>query len=133
MNCCRFSNGKCMSIRSYALAPNSFCNSPTTRVNGLPVDFLVCDEAQFYSAEQVEQLARVVDELGIDVFAFGITTDFRTKLFPGSSRLIELADRVEVVFRPVRHRESLTGPGARRRPFPRVDWMILASGVQALT
>ena len=44
-----------------------------------------------------------------------------------------LADRVEVVFRPVRHRESLTGPGARRRPFPRVDWMILASGVQALT
>ena len=35
-----------------------------------------------------------MDEMGIDVFAFGILTDFRTKLFPGSERLIELADRV---------------------------------------
>jgi thymidine kinase len=61
------------------------------------VDFLVCDEAQFYLPAQVEQLARVVDELEVDVFAFGITTDFRTQLFPGSRRLIELADRVQVL------------------------------------
>jgi thymidine kinase len=38
-----------------------------------------------------------VDDLNLDVFAFGITTDFRTKLFPGSQRLIELADRVETL------------------------------------
>ena len=49
---------------------------------------------QFFEREHIEQLARVVDEIGIDVFAFGILTDFRTKLFPGSERLIELADRV---------------------------------------
>lgn len=61
------------------------------------VDYLVCDEAQFYSAAQVEQLAQIVDELEADVFAFGITADFRTMLFPGSKRLIELADRVEVL------------------------------------
>ncbi len=61
------------------------------------LDYLICDEAQFYTAEQVEQLADVVDEFGIDVYAFGITTDFRTRLFPGSARLIELADRVEVL------------------------------------
>jgi thymidine kinase len=61
------------------------------------VDFLICDEAQFYSAEQVDQLGRVVDEMGADVFAFGITTDFRTRLFPGSARLLELADRVEAL------------------------------------
>jgi len=61
------------------------------------LDYLICDEAQFYSPEQVEQLADVVDEFGIDVYAFGITTDFRTRLFPGSARLIELADRVEVL------------------------------------
>jgi thymidine kinase len=60
-------------------------------------DYLICDEAQFYSAEQVDQLARLVDELGVDVFAFGILTDFRTKLFIGSHRLVELADRVEVL------------------------------------
>ncbi|WP_420113693.1 thymidine kinase [Pseudactinotalea sp.] len=67
------------------------------RTHGGVVDYLICDEAQFYSEEQVEQLARVVDELDVDVFAFGITTDFRTRLFPGSARLVELADRVEVL------------------------------------
>jgi len=67
----------------------------TRRTRGGRVDYLVCDESQFYSAAQVEQLARLVDEMEIDVFAFGITTDFRTRLFPGSARLIELADRVE--------------------------------------
>jgi thymidine kinase len=61
------------------------------------VDYLICDEAQFYSPEQVEQLARIVDELDIEVFAFGITSDFRTALFPGSQRLIELADRTQVL------------------------------------
>ena len=61
------------------------------------VDYLICDEAQFYSADQVDQLARLVDEMGVDVFAFGITADFRTRLFPGSQRLLELADRVQVL------------------------------------
>ena len=65
--------------------------------SGQPVDYLICDEAQFYSPEQVEQLARLVDEMGVDVFAFGITADFRTQLFPGSQRLIELADKVQVL------------------------------------
>ena len=64
---------------------------------GERIDYLICDEAQFYTGAQVEELARIVDELGIDVFAFGITADFRTELFPGSKRLIELADRVQVL------------------------------------
>lgn len=67
---------------------------------GHKLDFLICDEAQFYTREQIDQLARVVDELGLDVFAFGIMADFRTELFPGSKRLVELADRVEIL--PVR-------------------------------
>ncbi|MDI2034278.1 thymidine kinase [Paenarthrobacter nitroguajacolicus] len=67
------------------------------RTSGLRVDYLICDEAQFYSPAQVEQLARVVDEMDVDVFAFGITSDFRTRLFPGSQRLIELADKVQVL------------------------------------
>jgi thymidine kinase len=64
---------------------------------GGALDYLICDEAQFYSAEQVEQLAAVVDDLRIDVYAFGIMTDFRTRLFPGSGRLVELSDRVQVL------------------------------------
>ena len=68
-----------------------------SRGAGDRVDYLICDEAQFYSEGQIEQLARIVDEMDIDVFAFGITTDFRTRLFAGSRRLIELADRIEVL------------------------------------
>jgi len=60
---------------------------------GERIDFIICDEAQFYSPEHIEQLARIVDGLSIDVFCFGILSDFRTKLFPGSARLVELADR----------------------------------------
>ena len=62
---------------------------------GERIDFLVCDEAQFYTPAQVDDLARVVDDLRIDVFAFGILADFRTEMFPGSKRLIELCDRME--------------------------------------
>jgi thymidine kinase len=64
---------------------------------GEHIDYLICDEAQFYLPDHIDQLADIVDGLHIDVFAFGITTDFRTQLFPGSGRLIELADRVEVL------------------------------------
>jgi thymidine kinase len=64
---------------------------------GGKVDYVIADEAQFLAPEQIDQLARVVDDLGLDVFAFGITTDFRTRLFPGSQRLIELADRIETL------------------------------------
>ncbi|MDT4933999.1 MAG: thymidine kinase [Pseudonocardiales bacterium] len=64
---------------------------------GLRVDYLICDEAQFYTPAQVEQLAAVADDLGIDVFCFGILTDFRARLFEGSARLVELADRTHVL------------------------------------
>jgi thymidine kinase len=56
------------------------------------LDYLVCDEAQFYSPTQVDQLARVVDDLDVDVFAFGLITDFRGELFDGTKRLLEMAD-----------------------------------------
>ncbi len=65
--------------------------------NGGRIDYLICDEAQFYTVDQVNQLARLVDDLRIDVFAFGILTDFRTRMFPGSARLVELADRVHAL------------------------------------
>ena len=64
---------------------------------GERIDYIICDEAQFYESIQIDQLARIVDGLSIDVFAFGILADFRTKLFPGSARLVELADRVNTL------------------------------------
>jgi thymidine kinase len=57
-----------------------------------PLDYVVCDEAQFYEPEQCDQLARIVDELDADVYAFGLITDFRGLLFDGTKRLLEVAD-----------------------------------------
>ena len=64
---------------------------------GERIDYIICDEAQFYQPEQIEGLAKIVDGLGIDIYCFGILADFRTKLFPGSARLVELADRTNTL------------------------------------
>ncbi|KHF43445.1 thymidine kinase [Saccharomonospora viridis] len=64
---------------------------------GKHVDYLIVDEAQFLSPEQVEQLAELADESCIDVYCFGIATDFRSVLFPGAQRLFELADELQPV------------------------------------
>ncbi len=64
------------------------------RRDGARVDYLICDEACFYTVEQVEQMADLVDGDDVDVFAFGLATDFRSSLFPAARRLFELADEV---------------------------------------
>ncbi|AXG80705.1 thymidine kinase [Streptomyces paludis] len=92
------------------------------------VDYVIVDEAQFLSPDQIDQLARVVDDLNLDVFAFGITTDFRTKLFPGSQRLIELADRIETL-----QVEALCWCGARATHNARtVDGVMVVEGSQVV-
>lgn len=63
-------------------------------VSPVQIDYLVCDEAQFYTVEQINQLAALVDRVNIDVYTFGITTDFRGRLFPATARLVELADDI---------------------------------------
>ncbi|MEM7547018.1 MAG: thymidine kinase [Pseudomonadota bacterium] len=55
------------------------------------------DEAQFLEAEQVWQLARVTDDLKIPVMCFGLRTDFRGELFPGSATLLAIADNLREV------------------------------------
>jgi thymidine kinase len=65
----------------------------TEAATGHPIDVLICDEAQFYTPDQVDQLGEIVDELDVEVHAFGLLTDFTTHLFPGSRRLLEVADR----------------------------------------
>ena len=57
-------------------------------------DVIIADEAQFLTPEQIDQLRMLVDEDGIPVLCFGLRTDFQTHLFPGSRRLLELADSI---------------------------------------
>ncbi|MFH9862494.1 thymidine kinase [Streptomyces sp. NPDC017202] len=96
--------------------------------HGGRADYVIADEAQFLAEEQIDQLARVVDDLEIDVYAFGITTDFRSKLFPGSQRLVELADRVEVL-----QVEALCWCGARATHNARtVGGVMVVEGAQVV-
>lgn len=98
------------------------------RMSGKQVDYLICDEAQFYLPGQIEQLARLVDEMDVDVFAFGIATDFKTRLFPGAQRLIELADRVQVL-----QVEALCWCGRRATHNARtVDGAMVVEGAQVV-
>ncbi len=62
-----------------------------------PVTCVFVDEAQFLSSEQVWQLARVCDHVGIPVMAYGLRTDFQGKLFPGSLELLAIADELREV------------------------------------
>lgn len=57
-----------------------------------PVDCVLVDEAQFLTAAQVWQLARIADDLGIPVLAYGLRTDFLGALFEGSQHLLAIAD-----------------------------------------
>ncbi|MEP9402470.1 thymidine kinase [Sphingomonas sp. VNH70] len=61
-------------------------------VAAAPVSCVLVDEAQFLTPRQVDQLARIADELGVPVLAYGLRTDFLGQLFPGSARLLAIAD-----------------------------------------
>ena len=59
--------------------------------------WILVDEAQFLTPEQVDQLAAVADNYTINIICYGLRTDFRTQLFPGSKRLFEVADCLEEI------------------------------------
>ncbi len=58
---------------------------------------VIVDECQFLTPEQIDQLRRIVNDFHIPVMCFGLRTDFQTKLFPGSRRLMEIADCIEEI------------------------------------
>ena len=64
---------------------------------GRRVDYLIVDEAGFLNSEHVDQLADLVDDYHIDVYCFGLSTDFRSQLLPGAKRLMELADEISAI------------------------------------
>ncbi|MEE0974476.1 MAG: thymidine kinase [Muribaculaceae bacterium] len=61
------------------------------------IDWFLIDEAQFLTSEQVDQLARIVDDYGSNVVCYGLRTDFKSKMFEGSRRLFEIADSIDEV------------------------------------
>jgi thymidine kinase len=74
-----------------AIKPKDPINPP------IQTNVIICDEAQFLTASQVEDLKMIADTRGIQVFCYGLKTDFTSHLFEGSKRLFELASKVEEV------------------------------------
>ena len=60
-------------------------------------DVIIVDECQFLTEEQIDQLRSIVNDENIPVMCFGLRTDFQTRLFPGSRRLMEVADTIQEI------------------------------------
>lgn len=84
--------------KAYLIAPG---DDAFDRINDMnkekKIDCVIIDEAQFLEGDQVMQLCRVVDELNIPVIAYGLRADFAGNLFPGSERLLAMADTIEEI------------------------------------
>jgi thymidine kinase len=90
-----------------------------------PVDCVLVDEAQFLTPDQAWQLARIADDLGIPVMCFGLRTDFRGELFPGSATLLAIADTLREI-RTICHCGRKATMVVRRGP----DGQAQAEGAQ---
>lgn len=88
----------CVSISKVNDLFKIICEYKEKEVFGLgKIAWILVDEAQFLTTEQVDQLAAIVDIFGINVICYGLRTDFQTHLFEGSRRLFEVADTIEEI------------------------------------
>jgi thymidine kinase len=90
-------------------------------------DVIISDEAQFFTPAQIDQLRALVDEEDIPVLCFGLRTDFLTRFFPGSQRLMELADSLTEI-------KTVCACGSKATVNARIDesGRVVTSGGQIL-
>ena len=89
-------------------------------------DVIIVDECQFLTEKQIDQLRNIVNEHNIPVLCFGLRTDFQTHLFPGSRRLMELADCIEEI-------KTMCDCGAKATVNARInDGYIVTEGAQVV-
>ena len=89
-------------------------------------DVIIVDECQFLAPAQIDQLRAIVNDCGIPVMCFGLRTDFQTKLFPGSLRLMEIADTIQEI-------KTICDCGAKATVNARInDGYIVTEGAQVV-
>ena len=89
-------------------------------------DVIIVDECQFLVPEQIDQLRSIVNDHGVPVLCFGLRTDFQTKLFPGSRRLMEVADAIQEI-------KTICDCGAKATVNARInDGVIVTEGAQVV-
>ena len=88
-------------------------------------DAVIVDECQFMTPEQIDQLRFIVNDFNVPVLCFGLRTDFQTKLFPGSVRLMEVADTIQEI-------KTICDCGAKATVNARIDaeGYIVTEGAQ---
>ena len=88
-------------------------------------DVIIVDECQFMTPEQIDQLRHIVNDYNVPVMCFGLRTDFQTKLFPGSRRLMEVADTIQEI-------KTICDCGAKATVNARIDGegYIVTEGAQ---
>ncbi len=97
-----------------------------TREKAGACDVVIVDECQFMTEAQIDQLRAIVNEHSIAVLCFGLRTDFQTRLFPGSRRLMELADVIEEI-------KTMCDCGAKATINARIcDGLIVTEGAQVV-
>ena len=86
---------------------------------------IIVDECQFMTAAQIDQLRHIVNDFNVPVMCFGLRTDFQTKLFPGSMRLMEVADTIQEI-------KTICDCGAKATVNARIDGegYIVTEGAQ---
>ena len=77
--------------------PCEFAEEFLEQYSGEHYDCIIVDEVQFLAAEVIDRLSDLVDTYGITVICYGLRTDFKSELFPGAKRLMELADDIEQI------------------------------------
>ena len=89
------------------------------------IDVIISDESQFFTERQIDELRLIVDELNIPVLCFGLRTDFLTRLFPGSKRLLEISDSLSEI-------KTICECGSKATVSARIDGFgnIITSGKQ---
>ena len=89
-------------------------------------DAIIVDECQFMTPEQIDQLRSIVNDYNVPVMCFGLRTDFQTKLFPGSRRLMEVADTIQEI-------KTMCDCGAKATVNARIsDGYIVTEGAQVV-
>ena len=88
---------------------------------------VIVDECQFFTEKQIDQLRSIVNDHGVPVMCFGLRTDFQTKLFPGSRRLMEVADTIQEI-------KTMCDCGAKATVNARIDGTghIVTEGAQVV-
>lgn len=89
------------------------------------IDVIITDECQFFTPEQIDELREIVNFRNIPVLCFGLRTDFMTHLFPGSRRLLEVADSITEI-------KTICSCGAKAIVNARIDseGHVITSGSQ---